>query len=104
MTTFAVSENERKTEEVTEYELAAIAVSEKGQITLPIAVRRKLGIEPGSRLEVGVRGNKIILRRIRSIAELGGILKDRAKPGTTFEDERRSAMQAMVREVVGEDD
>jgi len=83
--------------------MTTIGVSEKGQITLPIDVRRKLGLEPRSRVEVEVRDNEVVLRRVRTVAELAGILKDRVKPGTTFEDERRSAQAAMVKEVVGGD-
>ena len=81
--------------------MTTIAISEKGQLTLPIDVRRKLGLAPRSRVEVEVRDNEVVLRRVRTVAELAGILKDRAKPGTTFEDERRSAQRAIVKEVVG---
>jgi antitoxin PrlF len=103
MTTAAVLEAAHEGSDVVEYELAAITVSEKGQVTLPIAVRRRLGIEPGSRLEVGVRGNKIVLRRIRTVAELAGILKDRAKPGTTWEQERAAAEKSIAEEAVSVD-
>jgi bifunctional DNA-binding transcriptional regulator/antitoxin component of YhaV-PrlF toxin-antitoxin module len=61
------------------------------------------GLEPRSRVEVEFRDGEVILRRVRTVAELAGILRDRVKPGTTFEDERRSAMKALVEEVMGGD-
>lgn len=83
--------------------MTTVAISEKGQVTIPIDVRRKAGLKPRSRVEVEYRDGEVILRRTRTVAELAGILKNRVKPGTTFEDERRSAMQAMVKEVTGSD-
>lgn len=37
--------------------MATVTVSSKGQIVIPQEVRRKLGIEPGSRLEVVAQGS-----------------------------------------------
>ncbi len=36
--------------------MTTVTVSSKGQIVIPQDVRRKLGIEPGSRLEVVAKG------------------------------------------------
>lgn len=48
-------------------------VSNKGQITLPAAIRRKFGIAPNSTVEVVVRDDIIIVRPLRSVMELGGV-------------------------------
>ena len=39
-------------------------VSTKGQVVIPRAIRERLGLEPGTRLEVEDRGESIVLRRL----------------------------------------
>jgi AbrB family looped-hinge helix DNA binding protein len=53
----------------------SVKVSDKYQIAVPAAVRRRLGIKRGDRLLVDVRGNQIILRREPAdyAAELAGL-------------------------------
>ena len=80
--------------------MTTMTVSEKGQVTLPAELRRRYGLSGGSLVEIEARDDGLFLRRVRSVAELAGILADRAKPGATFEDERRSAQRAMVEEAV----
>lgn len=41
--------------------MSAVLVSTKGQIVLPIAVRKALGIEPGSRVSVRVDGKRAVI-------------------------------------------
>jgi AbrB family looped-hinge helix DNA binding protein len=41
--------------------MLTVKVSEKNQIAVPAEARRKLGIKPGDRLIVEVRGNHILL-------------------------------------------
>jgi AbrB family looped-hinge helix DNA binding protein len=41
-----------------------VRVSSNGRITIPIAIRRKLGIKPGDLLDVQVEGQKIIMRKV----------------------------------------
>ena len=36
-------------------------VSSKGQVTLPVAMRNQLGIEPGSHIQFEVRGKEIVI-------------------------------------------
>lgn len=51
-------------------------LSSKGQLTVPVWAREKLGIGPGSRIAIRIEGDKIILERIdKSIAALRGSLK-----------------------------
>jgi len=45
--------------------MASLTVSTKGQVVLPVEVRRKLGIVGGSKLEFEVAGSEIILRSPR---------------------------------------
>jgi antitoxin PrlF len=52
-------------------------VTSKGQITLPAALRAKLKLVPGSRVDFEERpdGSFVIRRKTRDIGELYGILK-----------------------------
>jgi len=85
--------------------MTTIAISSTGRITIPAAIRRQLGWEPGTRLHVLVKGDEIILRRVRTLAELGGIFAEYAIPGTTHEQEREAMYEYIAqhyREVLEE--
>jgi AbrB family looped-hinge helix DNA binding protein len=79
-------------------------VSNKGQITLPIAARRKLGIAPNSTVEVVTEGNEIVVRPIKSISQLYGVFHEhvRGRKPIGWESERRRMEQAVAQEVVNE--
>lgn len=47
-------------------------MTRKGQTTIPIALRRKYGIEEGSRLEAVDTGSGILLKPKLSTADLAG--------------------------------
>lgn len=83
--------------------MTTMAVSEKGQITLPIEMRRKLGLGKSSRVRVELEGDRIIVRRARTAAELAGVLARRAKPGTTWEMEREAIEKSIAQEAVSVD-
>jgi len=51
-------------------------VSEKGQVTIPSAIRKKAGIGPRSRVAVTLSEQGIVLRPVRSISDVLGIFKD----------------------------
>ena len=38
-------------------------ISSKGQVTVPVEVRRKLGLVPGTRIEFELRGDGALLRK-----------------------------------------
>jgi AbrB family looped-hinge helix DNA binding protein len=42
--------------------LAEVVVDEKNRVTLPRELRRRLGVESGSKLEIEQRGGEIVLR------------------------------------------
>ncbi len=50
-------------------------VSSKGQVTLPVAMRAKLGIEPGSQIQFEVRGKEIVITPLLPMSAYYGILK-----------------------------
>ncbi len=49
-----------------------VLVTRRGQTTIPMEIRRKLGIREGSRLRVETSGDKVILSKIPSVFDLAG--------------------------------
>ncbi|EXJ13969.1 AbrB/MazE/SpoVT family DNA-binding domain-containing protein [Imhoffiella purpurea] len=47
--------------------MSAVTVSEKGQVVIPAAIRRRLGINPGSKLDFELEGDSIRIRLLKSI-------------------------------------
>jgi antitoxin PrlF len=62
--------------------MPATAVTSKGQITIPIEVRRKHGIRTGDRLDFteNEKGELVLRQKRRSIMDLIGILKRDGPP------------------------
>ena len=84
--------------------MSAVHISEKGQLTLPIAARRKLGITARSKIEVVVGEGEIILRPVKSIKDVKGIFTEAARGKTADWDTiRKETMEAVARKVVAED-
>ena len=84
--------------------MTLVVISEKGQITLPSALRRKLGIKPRSRVEVELREHEIIVRPVKTVRELYGALHEYAEGKTDdWETVRRLTEQAVAEEVANED-
>ncbi len=54
---------------------SAATVSSKGQVTLPIAMRKQLGIEAGSEIAFEVRDREIVIRPSKPLAACYGLLK-----------------------------
>lgn len=52
-----------------------VVVTRRGQTTIPTEVRKKLGIEEGSRLQVEVEDHKVILTKVPSLFDLAGTSK-----------------------------
>jgi AbrB family looped-hinge helix DNA binding protein len=47
-------------------------MTRKGQITVPVEVREKLGLEEGSEVEFEVEGDCVKIRKIPSVFDLAG--------------------------------
>lgn len=46
-------------------------ITEKGQVTVPVEIRRKLGILPHSEIEFVVSGRDVLLRKMRRSGRRG---------------------------------
>lgn len=67
--------------------MATAAITSKGQITIPIEIRKKLGLKPGDRVRFveGENGEFILKPKTGSIMELKGFVKWKGKPVTIEE-------------------
>lgn len=52
-----------------------VLVTRRGQTTIPVRIRKKLGIEEGTRLKVQAVGDKVVFSKALSIRDLDGTSK-----------------------------
>jgi AbrB family looped-hinge helix DNA binding protein len=76
-------------------------VTRKGQVTIPIDIRRKLGIKEGDKLAVEEHGDEIVFKRAKGYAErTAGIGANYRLPRPLTPHEEREAFgQAIADEV-----
>lgn len=72
-------------------------LTNKGQTTIPIAVRSALNMRPGDTLEYSVQGDEVILRVHPGIRSLKGVLASDKGAGKTFAEIREAASIAVRR-------
>jgi antitoxin PrlF len=67
--------------------MASAAVTSKGQITIPVEVRKDLGLKTGSRVSFikGENGEYILKPKTGSLKDLKGMCKWTGKPATIEE-------------------
>ena len=65
-------------------------VTRKGQVTIPLAIRERVGILPDTEVEFSVRGDTVILRKASCRGRRGGRLvqamRGRATAGLTTDE------------------
>lgn len=77
-------------------------ISTKGQATIPVEVRERLGLHAGDRIAfIEMEQGYLILPRNRSVTSLFGALADFAIPGTTIEDYDRAVGEGISEHVEG---
>lgn len=52
-----------------------VVVTRRGQTTIPTEVRKRLGIEVGSKLRVEVQNHSVVLTKVPSVFDLAGTSK-----------------------------
>jgi AbrB family looped-hinge helix DNA binding protein len=80
--------------------MTQVAVSNKGQVTLPAPMRRRLGIKSRSKVEVEIRESEIVIRPAKTIRDVAGIFAQYAKGKTTDWNEIREQVEQAVAEEV----
>jgi AbrB family looped-hinge helix DNA binding protein len=56
-----------------------VQLTNQGQISIPVAARKKIGFKPGDKLLVTPVGDKLIITRAVSLSDLNGIFSKYAK-------------------------
>ena len=46
-------------------------ITSKGQVTIPLAIRHRSGLLPGTEVEFSVRGDTVVLRKNKRVAGTG---------------------------------
>lgn len=49
-------------------------ISSKGQVAIPKAIRDRLDLKPGTRVELNVEGEQVVMKRIRTIEAPAGVV------------------------------
>ena len=55
--------------------METVTVSSKYQVVIPSSIRRRLGVEPGQKVQVFLHDNRIEMIPVRPARELRGFLK-----------------------------
>jgi len=81
------------------YEVSS-TITAKGQVTIPIAVRKLLGVAPHDRIAFVVDGGTVQLKRKSSaVARTAGVFKS-AEPPLTAKELREAAADAIAEEAI----
>jgi AbrB family looped-hinge helix DNA binding protein len=77
-------------------------ITRKGQATVPIEIRRSLGLEQGDKISWIQQNGHVVVRRAQSVTErTAGILKPYLQgPPLTIEEETEAFEQAVADEVM----
>ena len=77
-----------------------VTINAKGQIVLPSGVRRELSLEKGTKMVLVVRDGIVIMKPLRRLSELRGILKKIEKPAREIVRELREEWEVKLGELV----
>lgn len=76
-------------------------ITRKGQVTIPKAIRDRLGVKEGEKVFFVMRGEEVVLKVVKgTILDLRGSVRASEHP-EDFEKIRRSVKQAVAKKVVG---
>ena len=76
-------------------------ITRKGQVTIPKAIRDRLGVKEGEKVLFVMRGEEVALKVVKgTILDLRGSVKPSAHP-EDFEKIRQSVRQAVAKKVTG---
>ncbi len=79
-------------------------ISDKGQITLPARLRKSLGLEPRSKVDLVREGDGVLIRPVRSVRSVRGVFHDRIASGkASWEEIRAETIRRVSEEVAHED-
>lgn len=73
-------------------------LSDKWQITVPLSIRKALGLRQRAKVEIELRDNEVILRPVRSVREVRGIFHEAAKNKPADWETVRTETEKMIAE------
>ena len=73
-------------------------VTTKGQITIPVSIRKKYGIHPNDRVDFLADGDRIILIPVKTLRDFRGSLTGSGDP----DEERQATKDAVGRRTIEE--
>jgi len=76
-----------------------VTISAKGQVVLPSDIRRELSLEKGTKMVLVVREGMVIMKPIKRLSELRGILSEIEKPAREIVKELREEWEIKLGEV-----
>ncbi len=82
--------------------MLASTMTRKGQVTIPKAIRDRLGVKEGEKVLFVMRGKEVVLKVVKgTILDLRGSVRPSAHP-EDFEKIRQSVKLALAKKVVGQ--
>lgn len=76
-----------------------VTISAKGQIVLPSAIRRELSLEKGTKMVLVVKKGMVIMKPLKRLSELRGILSEIEKPAREMVKELREEWETKLGEL-----
>ncbi|MCK4425004.1 AbrB/MazE/SpoVT family DNA-binding domain-containing protein [Candidatus Bathyarchaeota archaeon] len=76
-----------------------VTISAKGQIVLPSAIRRELSLEKGTKMVLVVKKGMVIMKPLKRLSELRGILSEIEKPAREIVKELREEWETKLGEL-----
>ncbi len=77
-----------------------VSVTSQGQVTLPVKLRRALGLDKVKKAVVYRQRGKIIVEPVHSISRLAGILRNRRMENKAIEDIMELENKAIEKEMI----
>lgn len=59
--------------------MIATTITQKGQVTIPVNIRKKLGVETGQRVVFEERGDEVVVKAVPDFLSLMGSIKTNKK-------------------------
>ena len=76
-----------------------VSITSQGQISIPVKIRRQLGLEKAKKALVSVQEGKVVVEPVKDFLELGGSLKTNIK--VSPRKVRQAFEQYLAEEAVG---
>lgn len=73
-------------------------ITTKGQITIPVSIRKKFGLSPNDKIDFITEGDKIMLIPVKTLRDFRGSVTGKGTP----DKERQTAKDTVSRKIIEE--